>query len=100
MRGVAIAEFRLRMPHFYRGSVVVIEDGKRVVPEYGQLRAAGKDGELISPLGREGEFDLDGIQPGPTTLHVDYAGGTCSFELDVPDGDTLIVELGELACER
>jgi outer membrane usher protein len=100
IRGVAVAEFALRMPHFYRGKVVVLDGDKRVIPEYGELRAAGPDGEVMSPLSELGEFDLDGISPGRNTMHVDYLDGTCTFEVDVPDGDTLIIELGELVCER
>jgi outer membrane usher protein FimD/PapC len=99
-RGVAVADFPLTIPHFYRGRLVVDEHGKRVVPKYGQVRVAGgkPESEVISPLGEAGDFELDGVEPGRRKLTIDYANGSCELQLDIADTDETIVDLGELVC--
>ncbi len=105
-RGVAVAVFPIYEPHFYRGTVVINDQGKRVIPEYGQIRVqsqtntqvVGKIAEVVSPLGELGEFDLEGVIPGVRRAFVDYGGGTCDFDLNAVDSETTVVELGELVC--
>jgi len=106
LRGVAVAEFPIYEPHFYRGTIVIDDHGKRVIPEYGQIRVqgqtnnqvVGRAAEVVSPLGELGEFDLEGVIPGVRRAFVDFKGGTCEFELNALDTETTVVELGELVC--
>jgi len=98
-RGVGVAEFRAYMPHYYRGRLVVIQGGKRINPEFGQLRTQGQEGEVYSPLATQGDFELEGVSPGVHKTYVDFGGGTCEFELTTPDSDETVIELGELTCE-
>jgi outer membrane usher protein len=100
-RGVAVADFPLTIPHFYRGRLVIVEAGKRVIPKYGQVRlSVGAGEELVSPLGEQGEFELDGVTPGPRTLMIDYVGGTCELRVEIRDSDETIIDLGELTCVK
>ena len=97
-RGVVVAEFGLSRPHFFRGSVLIEEGGKRVVPQFGQVRIETSEGEALSPIGESGEFDLMGVPFGKQRLLVDYTGGTCILEINMPDTGETVIDLGELVC--
>jgi outer membrane usher protein len=97
-RGVALAEFRVRKPHFYRGRVVVSAAGVRVVPKFGQVRIAQQGEEALSPLGQEGEFELSGLEPGTHEALIEWPDGTCAFELVLPETEDTVIDLGELTC--
>jgi outer membrane usher protein len=97
-RGVAVAEFTVSRPHFFRGIMLVEERGKRVVPQYGQVRVSTEEGEAISPLGEHGEFDLMGVPFGKQRLFVDYTEGTCILDMVMPDTGQTVIDLGELVC--
>lgn len=100
-RGVAIAEFRVRTPHFYRGQLTVLDAaGARVIPKYGQVRIAQRGEEILSPLGQEGEFELSGLDPGSHQALIEWADGTCGFELTLEDSAETVIELGEVLCEQ
>jgi outer membrane usher protein len=97
-RGVAIADFVLTQPHYYRGTLVVDVGGKRVAPKFGELQVLDLDPPLLSPLGALGEFELEGLVAGPHELRVDYEGGLCDVVVDVPEGQGPVIELGEIVC--
>ncbi|MFI5308074.1 MAG: fimbria/pilus outer membrane usher protein, partial [Polyangiales bacterium] len=98
-RGAAIATFPIVKPHYYRGRVTIDDHGTKVVPKYGQLRITRGEQELATPLGEQGEFEVDGVAPGRRVLAIDYADGTCPLELEIPDSDQVVIELGELVCK-
>jgi outer membrane usher protein len=98
-RGVAVADFPVSTPHFYRGVMRVRMQGNVVVPKHGQLRVRVNEGETISPLGDLAEFELADIPSGKQTVWVDFLGGSCEMELDFPDLEDVVIELGEISCE-
>jgi outer membrane usher protein len=99
LRGVAIADFSVSIPHYYRGHTIVDEHGTRVVPKYGDIRVMGpKHQELVSPLGEDGEFELENVPLGAQSFTIDYTGGECTFTLDIADSDQTVIDLGELVC--
>ncbi len=97
-RGLALADFEVTTQHYYRGVVVVDDRGKEVIPQFGQVRIPSQDGEIISPLGPQGEFDLEGLSAGSHQAFIDYTGGTCEMKLEAPEDDSPVVELGKLVC--
>jgi outer membrane usher protein len=100
-RGAAIAVFASARPHYYRGSFVIDERGKRSIPDYGQARVLANDGrEELAPLGPEGEFELQQVEPGTHRVTIEYVAGTCELELVVPPSEDVVIELGEFVCHR
>jgi outer membrane usher protein len=97
-RGVALATFNLTKPHYYRGSVMINNRGKRIVPEYGQMRVQRETDEVISPLGQLGEFDLSDLAAGEYQAYVDSKDGVCEFKIKVPETAETVVDMGELTC--
>jgi len=97
-RGVALAEFRVRIPRFYRGHLSIVDGGKRVVPKYGQVRIEFDGEEVFSPLGEEGEFELSGLEPGAHAALIEWGDGTCAFVLMLPVSEDTVSDLGTITC--
>lgn len=98
--GGAVVEFTATPTSFVRGSVVVREQGARVIPEYGELSVATPAGPVSSPIGKDGHFELEGLAAGLHRATVTYAGGTCAFSFAVPVSTDVVIDVGELQCSR
>jgi outer membrane usher protein len=97
-RGGALVLFDAKVSHFFRGRVVVKADGKTLPASYGEMSVLTPAGAVTSPLGNEGEFELSDLPPGKHPTTVTYAGGTCTFALDVPRAPRVVTDLGERRC--
>lgn len=97
-RGGALVRFEAKVARFFRGRVVVERGGKRVTPAYGEISIRMAAGELTSPLGKDGEFELSDLPPGKHASRVEYADGACTFEIVAPRSERVITDLGELRC--
>jgi outer membrane usher protein len=97
-RSGAIVTFPAHKIQAFLGKVLVKTLKQSLVPSYGRISVNTSDGTVISPLGTEAEFYLENLTVGKYPALVEYEGGECRFEIDVPKKDGLIVELGELTC--
>jgi hypothetical protein len=73
--------------------------GARIVPKYGELHVQRAKDEFISPIGTDGEFELEGIESGHHAIWVDYAEGTCEMVLNVVSSSDTIIDLGDIVCK-
>jgi outer membrane usher protein len=80
------------------GSVVMDLAGRRVVPAYGQLTVRVGLNDLVSPLGRDGEFYFENLAPGRYAATAEAEAGTCQFAIDVPAAGTAFVDAGRAHC--
>ena len=100
-RGAAVARFRVKRSLFFRGSVRVEEPGGALTaPAYGDLRVSTPEGPRESPIGKQGEIELEGLSPGEYPAEILHESGNCSFSLRVPEGAGPVVELGQVRCRR
>lgn len=97
-RGVALAELRARTIHYYRGRIVIDTAGKRSAPTYGQLTVYRVGDDLVSPLGEQGEFDLEGAEPGVRNALIEWPEGTCKLQIEFAASEEPVIDLGELVC--
>jgi hypothetical protein len=97
---VAIANFEVFQPRYYRGTLMVELGSERVRPAYGELQVLDTIPPLLSPLGALGEFELEGLAPGRHNLRIDHERGLCDFSVEIPDGVGPVIDLGELTCEQ
>ncbi len=97
-RGGALVRFEAYRTRYLRGTLVIVAGGKKVIPLYGQLGVRAAQGEIESPIGENGAFELEGLAAGsyPSVIHFD--GIACSFSLSVPESSSSVVALGELTC--
>jgi outer membrane usher protein len=98
IRGAAVAVFEAQRVLFYRGTLVVSEKGRDVVPSYGELTVTKGKTELESPIGNLGEMEVEGLSAGEYAARILYEGGQCDFKLRVPDGPGPIIDIGKRRC--
>lgn len=96
--GAGIAEFDARRVVFYRGTVVVVEDGREIVPAYGELFVKGLGHVSESPIGEKGEMEVEGLAAGTYSARIVYMDGECSFLLELPPGSGPVIDVGRRAC--
>src|SRR6185437_1426813 len=89
-RGGALVKFDVRRISSVNGLVRV--DGK--VPAYGELTVEGR----TSPIGGRGEFWLEHLGAGRHPARVEFGGGICIFEIEVPAAAAAAIDLGTLSC--
>ncbi|WP_426752814.1 fimbria/pilus outer membrane usher protein [Myxococcus sp. Y35] len=102
-RGGALVRFNARRFRAVRGSVVIDEASGATVPSFGELSVAlgaPSRQERRSPLGRDGEFELEDLEPGYYRATVHSEAGTCVFVLTVPSQADGITEVGRQRCQR
>jgi outer membrane usher protein len=100
-RGGVIVRFAVEPLSAVAGAVVAaLPGGALLVPAFGELRVAGAPRGPSSPLGEDGRFFLEGLQPGRYRGQVTWMSGACDLALEVParrDG-VAVTELGVLRC--
>jgi outer membrane usher protein len=97
-RGGAIASFDISRVRTVTGGVVMDMAGTLVVPAYGQITVRVGLTDVVSPLGRGGEFYFENLAPGRYSATVEGEAGTCPVEIDVPTDGTAFVDAGRLHC--
>jgi len=98
-RGGAVVDFAPARIQAVTGTLAVTAHGKRSPVEFQDLAARVDGVEKSIPTGREGEFYIEDMAPGPHILSFLYDGRmrTCTF--DVPANDEPITDLGGVVCE-
>jgi outer membrane usher protein len=97
-RGGAVVSFPIRRVQSVSGIVVVEDQGKAIVPSYGQITVQVEGKPVDSPLDEAGSFYLENVPPGSYAAEVEYATGVCSFRLAVVAGATALANVGTVRC--
>lgn len=97
-RGGALVVFGATVVRAVTGRVVLDLGGLPVIPEFGDLSVESGGQRLESPIGRAGEYYLEGLQPGTFHAQVRFQGAACSFDLRVPASDQAVVDVGTSRC--
>jgi outer membrane usher protein len=100
-RGVAVVRMHVKELWYVRGTVKVRLKDKVVPPSYGEMTVTAMDGtKLVSPIGREGEFELEvtNASAGTYPAHIVHGLGECDFSLVVPPSTGSLVNVGEVEC--
>ncbi len=96
-RGGSLALFSVARVHFFRGKLT-IKGGARAVPSFGELSVQSGKKTIVSPLARNGAFELEDLATGDHPATVTYQGGECAFTLRIPESLEHIVDLGSISC--
>jgi outer membrane usher protein len=97
-RGAAIAVFSAERIRYYRGHIKILRDGVSSVPVYGDITVTKGKKSASSPIGKEGEFELEGLVPGHYTAQISHTSGGCAFTIEAPDDKGMLIDLGSLVC--
>ncbi len=98
-RGGAVALFPVTRDQRLTGRLRIMRAGEAVVPTSGRLRVTVDGRTFESPLGRAGEFYLEGVPSGSYDATIDDESGSCRFTLRVPTATAPVMQLGTLECE-
>jgi len=98
-RGGAVALFPVTRDQRLTGRLRIMRAGEVSVPTSGRLRVTVDGRTFESPLGRAGEFYLEGVPSGSYDATIDDESGSCRFTLRVPAATAPVMQLGTLECE-
>ena len=65
---------------------------------HGDFAVKNRGGELTSPIGADGTFELEGLTTGEHEAEIRYKGQRCRFTFEAKEGDGPLVDLGLLRC--
>ncbi len=97
-RGGAVARFDVRKIQAITGDLRVEREGRSFPPANGELTVEDGEGRVTSPVTEQGQFWLDRLSPGRHRGRVEWGGGRCEVELDVPATRALVAEVGVVRC--
>lgn len=97
-RGGVLVRFPVQKVSAITGTMIVDSAPTTTVPSFGQLRVTVNGQDLVSELGRRGQFYLENVSPGRYPAEVEYADGLCAFQLTVPDRASALTEIGSVHC--
>jgi len=96
----SIADFQVQKFQGFSGVVYLRKAGKRQTADYAALTVLDSNQNYTSTIGRGGEFYLENIPVGRYEAQLLLEGEQCTFQLDVPKTNDILVELGEFFCEK
>lgn len=98
IHGGAVVTFPARPVRYFRGSIVRRVNARSIPVKFGDLSVALPDKVLSSPIGAEGEFELEGLPAGAWFGSVQSSDGDCSILLRVAKSKRVVQNLGDLTC--
>lgn len=96
-RGGAVARFDVQRVQRVIGRIVVA--GEERPHAYGELTVTGPTGRTYgSPVGSDGAFYFENLPTGSYLAVAENRGSHCTFVMDVPASDDLVIRLGTVRC--
>jgi outer membrane usher protein len=96
-RGGAVAVFDVQRVQRVLGKIVIA--GQEKPHAYGELTVTSADGRSFgSPVGGDGAFYFENLPAGAYSAVVENRGAQCTFVLEVPASDDLVIKLGTVRC--
>ncbi len=81
------------------GTLKIRVEGEVRPVEFYEVKITVDSKEIIFPTGSGGEFYMENIQPGTYGTTFVYKEKTCSFTIEIPKSDEMIVDLGDVYCD-
>jgi outer membrane usher protein len=97
-RAGAVVLFPVRRIQQIVGSIVLVGNGRRQVPAYGEVTVTVGAESHVSPLGTNGDFYFENIPPGRYPAVVGHDGRSCSLMLEVKATEQPSQALGTIEC--
>jgi outer membrane usher protein len=97
-RGGGVVRFQAVRIQAFVGRLGWVEDGRRSPADYARLELALPDRSVVSAVGKHGEFYLENLPRGGHSGRLLLNGRECTFRIDVPVSEAMVVDLGEVEC--
>jgi outer membrane usher protein len=96
-RGGAVALFDVQRVQRVLGKIVIA--GQEKPHAYGELTVTSTNGRSFgSPVGSDGAFYFENLSAGSYSAVVENRGAQCTFTLDVPVSDDVVIKVGTVRC--
>lgn len=98
LRGGVLVSFGVELQRTLRGRLRIMTASGETTPAFGELSVALPAAGISSPIGAEGEFEIEGASAGVHQATVTWSGGTCPFPMVVPAVAAGVTEMGDIRC--
>jgi outer membrane usher protein len=99
LRGGALVRFSTKRMRLYRGHAQIENQGRKIIPSYGEIEVSRGENVTTSPLAKDGAFELPDLSAGQYRAKITYSEGSCMFEFEAPAGTTVFVDVGTIVCK-
>ena len=100
LRSGSYIEFSAARFQAITGKISIEVDREAKPVEFYEVKMMVADQEITFPTGKEGEFYLENIKPGSYRTSFIYMEKSCFFDIIIPESIEMIIDLGDLTCER
>jgi outer membrane usher protein len=104
-RGGVVVTFLAPRLQVVRARLRIEQGDRQLIPAFGEITVGApaslddpESQQWTSPLGSDGELEIDGLPPGGYPAVIDWEGGRCELGLDVPVSGRAILDLGVRVC--
>ncbi|HLI12672.1 MAG TPA: fimbria/pilus outer membrane usher protein [Alphaproteobacteria bacterium] len=97
-RGGAVVAFPVHPLRAVTGTLRIAAEGETIVPAYGEIDVTLEGETASSPIGKNGEFYLEGVPAGSHAAVIKYKDRECRFDLVTPKSAQRVTALGEIRC--
>ena len=98
-RSGIVVDFGLNRFRAVTGQIFIQTPEDKQALEFSTLKVNLASRTLEGLIGHGGEFYIENVPPGQHKGLVDHMGNDCSVNLNIPDTDELMLDLGKLTCE-
>lgn len=99
-RGGSVVTFNINKVQGFTGRIFFYDNGNKIPAEFAWI-GLDVNGELFeSVVGMRGEFYLENVPPGTYHGKIFLEEKTWEFEVVIPESEEMIVDLGDIICER
>lgn len=99
-RAGGVVRFDMEKLQGFTGRLLIRDRGEMSPAEYWGLRINQGAESMEVIVGKNGEFYLENLPAGHLPARLFRKDETCSFELAIPESDDVMVNMGEVICER
>jgi len=93
-----VVEFPVKALRAVEGRIYRMIDGKKEPVEYAGLEIVVEGKRKQTITGRDGVFYLEDIPAGHYSMEITTDSASCRAELEVPDTEEVVIDLGGLEC--
>jgi len=94
-----ITEFVAKQFKAHVGYIFIVDKGERKEAQYAIIKLRKGEEIFESIVGNGGEFYFEDLTQGVYQVELEFKGKTCQTDIEIPKGDDVLMDLGEITCE-
>ncbi|MGD2139901.1 MAG: fimbria/pilus outer membrane usher protein [Burkholderiales bacterium] len=98
LHGGGVLDFGAKRIRAVAGTLKLHHGDQISMASYGEVSLVMGGKQVVLPVGQAGDFFIENVDSESYTLSYSGKTGLCSAELEIPESDEAIIELGDVAC--